>query len=49
MVVEEPFRVAAGEEVEALGRWARVLEAAVRRAPEQWFNFFDVWSTAPAP
>jgi lauroyl/myristoyl acyltransferase len=48
VVVEESFRVAAGEEVEALGRWARVLEAAVRRAPEQWFNFFDVWSTAPA-
>jgi predicted LPLAT superfamily acyltransferase len=25
-----------------------VLETAVRRAPEQWFNFYDVWSTAPA-
>ena len=24
------------------------LEAAVRRAPEQWFNFFDVWSAPPA-
>jgi lauroyl/myristoyl acyltransferase len=49
VVVEESIRVAAGEEVEALGRWVRVLEAAVRRAPEQWFNFFDVWSTSPAP
>jgi lauroyl/myristoyl acyltransferase len=49
VVVEESIRVAAGEEIEALGRWARVLEAAVRRAPEQWFNFFDVWSTSPAP
>ena len=47
VVVEESIRVAAGEEIEALGRWARVLEAAVRRAPEQWFNFFDVWSTSP--
>ena len=33
----------------ALGRWTRALETAVRRAPEQWFNFFDVWSTPPAP
>jgi lauroyl/myristoyl acyltransferase len=48
VVVEESIRVAAGEEFEALGRWVRVLEATVRRAPEQWFNFFDVWSTSPA-
>jgi predicted LPLAT superfamily acyltransferase len=42
------MRVAAGEETEALGRWARILETAVRRAPEQWFNFYDVWSAPPA-
>jgi KDO2-lipid IV(A) lauroyltransferase len=48
VVIAEPMRVAAGEETEALGRWARILETAVRRAPEQWFNFYDVWSAPPA-
>jgi predicted LPLAT superfamily acyltransferase len=28
--------------------WVAVLEAMIRRAPEQWFNFFDVWSATPA-
>jgi phosphatidylinositol dimannoside acyltransferase len=49
VVIAEPIRVALGEETTALARWAHILEAAVRRAPEQWFNFFDVWSTSPAP
>jgi predicted LPLAT superfamily acyltransferase len=44
-----PIRVGADGEAAALGRWARVLEDAVRRTPEQWFNFFDVWSVPPAP
>jgi lauroyl/myristoyl acyltransferase len=48
VVIAEPIRVALGEETAALGRWARILETAVRRAPEQWFNFFDVWSASPA-
>jgi predicted LPLAT superfamily acyltransferase len=43
-----PLRVAAGAEAAALAEWVRVLEGMVRRAPEQWFNFFDVWSAAPA-
>jgi predicted LPLAT superfamily acyltransferase len=49
VVIAEPIHVALGEETAALARWARILETAVRRAPEQWFNFFDVWSASPAP
>src|SRR5205807_7287812 len=48
VVMTEPIRVATGDEPAALAAWVRVLEAMVRRAPEQWFNFFDVWSGAPA-
>jgi lauroyl/myristoyl acyltransferase len=48
VVIAEPIHVAVGEETAALGRWTRILETAVRRAPEQWFNFFDVWSAHPA-
>jgi len=29
-------------------RSAAVAMAMIRRAPEQWFNFFDVWSATPA-
>lgn len=32
----------------ALAQWVRALEHIVRRHPEQWFNFYDVWSGAPA-
>jgi lauroyl/myristoyl acyltransferase len=48
VVIAEPIHVRLGEETAALARWARILETAVRRAPEQWFNFFDVWSASPA-
>ena len=44
-----PIHVKAGEETAALAAWVGVLEAMVQRAPEQWFNFFDVWSAASAP
>lgn len=43
-----PIRVVRDGEQAALERWVGVLEAAVRTHPEQWFNFFDVWSHAPA-
>src|SRR5438309_4867534 len=43
-----PIHVKAGEERAALAAWVGVLEAMVQRAPEQWFNFFDVWSAASA-
>jgi lauroyl/myristoyl acyltransferase len=44
-----PLRVTAGEEEMVLARWVATLEGMVRRAPEQWFNFYDVWSAPPAP
>jgi lauroyl/myristoyl acyltransferase len=48
VAIGRPIRVSPGGETAALGEWVGVLEAMVRRAPEQWFNFFDVWSAAPA-
>jgi lauroyl/myristoyl acyltransferase len=46
--LHEPIRVSAEGEYQGLERWVRVLEDSVRRHPEQWFNFFDVWGAAPA-
>jgi len=48
VVIARPIHVRAGEETAALAEWVGVLAAMIRRAPEQWFNFFDVWSAAPA-
>lgn len=48
VAMAKPIHVTAGEEAAALAEWVGVLEAMVRRTPEQWFNFFDVWSAAPA-
>ncbi len=46
--VGAPIRVAAEGEADALKGWVQLLEAEVRRHPEQWFNFFDFWSEPPA-
>ena len=43
-----PIRVGADGERRALAAWVAVLEAAVRRHPEQWFNFYDVWHGTPS-
>lgn len=48
VVMARAIHVAADGEAAALAQWVAVLEAMIRRAPEQWFNFFDVWSPAPA-
>ena len=48
VVMAPAIRVEAGGETAALGQWVAVLEGMIRRAPEQWFNFFDVWSADPA-
>jgi KDO2-lipid IV(A) lauroyltransferase len=48
ITVGAPIRVAPAGEGAALAAWVRVLEAQVSLHPEQWFNFFDVWSGAPA-
>jgi phosphatidylinositol dimannoside acyltransferase len=37
------------DERAALERWVAAFEGAVRRTPEQWFNFFPVWDDAGAP
>jgi lauroyl/myristoyl acyltransferase len=44
----EPITIEPGREVSALARWVAVLERTVREYPEQWFNFFDCWSTSSA-
>jgi len=46
--VGEPIEVGAGNETAAQGRWVAALERIVAAHPTEWFNFFDVWSTAPA-
>jgi len=45
--VGAPLEVPAGGEADAQTRWVGALEAVVARHPEQWFNFFDVWSAVP--
>lgn len=46
--VGEPIHVAADGETAALEAWVSVLENAIRRDPEQWFNFFDPWGSSAA-
>ncbi len=48
VVIARAIHVTANGEALALAQWVAVLEAMIRRAPEQWFNFFDVWSATPA-
>lgn len=48
VVIARPIHVTANGEAAALAQWVAVLEAMIHRAPEQWFNFFDVWSATPA-
>lgn len=48
ITVSPPIRVRRDGERGALECWVRLLERAVRRSPEQWFNFFDVWSSGPS-
>jgi KDO2-lipid IV(A) lauroyltransferase len=48
VTIAKPIHVMPGGEAAALAEWVAVLETMVARAPEQWFNFFDVWSAAPA-
>jgi predicted LPLAT superfamily acyltransferase len=46
--VGEAIPVVRGQEVIALQQLVRVLEQYVAMAPDQWFNFYDVWQNSPA-
>jgi lauroyl/myristoyl acyltransferase len=47
--VAEPIAMArGGDPLEGARAWVATLEDVVRAHPTQWFNFFDVWSSAPA-
>jgi KDO2-lipid IV(A) lauroyltransferase len=48
VVMREAIAVGRDGDEAAVARWVGVLQAMVRRAPEQWFNFYDVWSPSPA-
>lgn len=41
--VDEAIPVARDQETQALQHMVRVLERYVAMAPDQWFNFYDVW------
>jgi KDO2-lipid IV(A) lauroyltransferase len=46
--VGTPMHVGADGERAALAHWVSVLEAMIRRHPDQWFTFFDPWSPVRA-
>jgi lauroyl/myristoyl acyltransferase len=46
--VEAPIVVVRGQEEAALRHMVGVLERYITRAPDQWFNFYDVWDNATA-
>ncbi len=55
-LLADPLKLPRGRREEAIGDYAAIfsrrLEAAVARAPFQWFNFYDYWpeqATAQAP
>jgi lauroyl/myristoyl acyltransferase len=41
--VDEAFMVPRGQETQALQHMVGVLQRYVAMAPDQWFNFYDVW------
>lgn len=46
--IGDPIPVERGGELEALHHMIRILEYYVAMAPDQWFNFYDVWQSPPA-
>lgn len=46
--IGEVIPVKHGDEEEALQRMVRVLEHYIAMAPDQWFNFYDVWGNIAA-
>jgi lauroyl/myristoyl acyltransferase len=45
--VDQAIPVAPGHEETALQHMVRVLERYIAMAPNQWYNFYDVWDTTP--
>jgi lauroyl/myristoyl acyltransferase len=45
--VDQAIPVAPGHEEAALYHMVRVLERYIAMAPNQWYNFYDVWDTTP--
>jgi predicted LPLAT superfamily acyltransferase len=41
--VERPIAVVPGREEAALQQMVRILERYIAMAPNQWYNFYDVW------
>jgi lauroyl/myristoyl acyltransferase len=46
--IGESIAVERGDEAKALQQMAHVLEQYIALAPDQWFNFYDVWDTPSA-
>jgi predicted LPLAT superfamily acyltransferase len=45
--VDQALTIAPGHEEAALCQMVRVLERYIAMAPNQWYNFYDVWSPIP--
>ena len=45
--VDQAIPVAPGREEAALHHMVRVLERYIAMAPNQWYNFYDVWDAPP--
>jgi lauroyl/myristoyl acyltransferase len=45
--VDQAITIAPGHEEAALRQMVRVLERYIAMAPNQWYNFYDVWNAIP--
>jgi predicted LPLAT superfamily acyltransferase len=45
--VDQALTIAPGHEEAALRQMVRVLERYIAMAPNQWYNFYDVWNPIP--
>jgi lauroyl/myristoyl acyltransferase len=45
--VDQALTIAPGHEEVTLRQMVRVLERYIAMAPNQWYNFYDVWDTTP--
>ena len=45
--VDQAIPVAPGREEAALHQMVHVLERYIAMAPNEWYNFYDVWDATP--